>query len=119
MPVLKNPRHERFSAFMAEGRSIVEAYAAAGYRRDDGNAVRLSKKPAIAGRVQELTGQIADRVAATKQITREKLVEWHNDVRKQGMKSGQLSAADKAITEISVLTGLRVERSEVGSPDEV
>ena len=75
-------------------------------------------RSAITGRVQELTGRAAARVVAKQQITKEKLVEWHNNVRKRGMKSGQLSAADTAIKEISILTGHRIEKSEIGSPGE-
>jgi hypothetical protein len=118
MPVLSNPKHERFAQLLVQGESAVNAYEQAGYRRDDGNAVRLTKKPAIADRVQELTGRAAARVVAKQQITKEKLVEWHNNVRKRGMKSGQLSAADTAIKEISILTGHRIEKSEIGAPGE-
>jgi hypothetical protein len=65
-----------------------------------------------------LTERAAARVVAKQQITKEKLVEWHNDVRERGMKSGQLSAADTAIKEISILTGHRIEKSEIGQPGE-
>jgi hypothetical protein len=51
-------------------------------------------------------------------ITREKLIAWQNEVREHGMDSGQLSAAGTAIKEIAILTGHRIERSEVGLPGE-
>jgi hypothetical protein len=57
-------------------------------------------------------------VAVVQQITKEKLVGWQNEVRERGMESGRLSAAGTAIKEISILTGHRVERSEVGAPGE-
>jgi hypothetical protein len=58
------------------------------------------------------------RLAAAQQITKEKLIEWHNEIREQGKKNGQLSPAETAIKEISVLTGHRIERAEIGAPTE-
>jgi hypothetical protein len=113
MQMLSNPRHERFAQYLAQGKSAVEAYEVAGYRRDDGNAVRLTKKPAIAGRVQELTGLAAEKA----KITVERLIAEAEQVRARAMESGQLSAA-AAIKEKGVLSGKRVERAEVGSPNE-
>jgi hypothetical protein len=37
MPVLKNPRHERFALLLAEGLSAYAAYKQAGYQPHDGN----------------------------------------------------------------------------------
>ena len=65
MPLLNNPRYERFTQLLAQGKSAVDAYEQAGYRRDDGNAVRLTKKPTIADRVQELTGLAAEKAKIT------------------------------------------------------
>jgi phage terminase small subunit len=92
----------------------VDAYELAGYRRDDGNAVRLTKKPAIADRVQELTGLAAEKA----KITVESLIEQADEVRQRAMESHQYSAAVAAIREMSVLSGMRIERREIGPAGE-
>jgi hypothetical protein len=117
MPVLSNARHEKFAQLLAQlhgEMTVADAHEQAGYRRNEGNASTLARHPDVQERVKEIKGH----VAAAQQITREKLVEWHNEVRQQGMVNGQLSAADTAIKEISVLTGHRIERAEIGGPGE-
>jgi len=37
MPVLKNPRHERFAQLLASGKSGTAAYELAGYKPSDSN----------------------------------------------------------------------------------
>ena len=75
MPVLKNPRHERFAQFMAEGKTCVDAYQLAGFKRDDGNCSRLlSARPEIQARLQELTGKLEARAAKRHEITTDSLV---------------------------------------------
>jgi len=111
MPVLSNARYERFAHLLAQGKAAVEAYEQAGYRRVDGNAVRLAKKPAIAGRVQELTGQEAEKAKIT-------LIAEAEEIRVRAMESKQFSAAIAAIREIGVLSGHRIERREIGAPGE-
>jgi hypothetical protein len=114
MPVLTNAKYERFAQLLAQGKSAVEAYERAGYRRDDGNAVRLTKKPAITGRVQELTGQAAEKA----KITVETLLRQADEIRRRAMESHQYSAAVAAIREMGVLSGARIERKEIGAPGE-
>lgn len=62
MPVLPNPRHERFAQELVKGASQIAAYAAAGYKADRGAACNLSAKPYISQRVAELQGMAAARV---------------------------------------------------------
>jgi phage terminase small subunit len=52
------------------------------------------------------------------QVTAESLVAEVEEVRQRAMESGQLSAAVAAIKEKGVLTGKRIERSELGAPGE-
>jgi phage terminase small subunit len=108
MPILSNPRHERFCQYLAQGETAVDAYELAGYRRDDGNAVRLTKKPAIANRVQELTGLAAEKA----KITVESLIN-----RPTKFASARWNAV-AAIREMSVLSGMRIERREIGAAGE-
>jgi hypothetical protein len=78
----------------------------------------LQRHPEIKDRATQILTENAARVAAAQLITKEKLIEWHNEIREQGKKSGQLSPSETAIKEISVLTGHRVERAEIGAPGE-
>jgi hypothetical protein len=122
MPPLENPRHESFAAFMAEGKSAGEAYELAGYKPSKYNRMAagalLAKKPEIRERSILVATENAARLAASKHISKEKLIEWHHEVRTRGLESGQLAPAGTAIKEISILTGHRVERAEIGSPGE-
>jgi hypothetical protein len=54
MPVLKNPRHERFVQLLASGKTVTDAYEEAGYRRNDGNGPALARTEEINGRVTEI-----------------------------------------------------------------
>ena len=62
MPVLDNPRHELFAQALASGKSATEAYTAAGYTDNDGNASRLKGNERIAARVTEILEKAAERV---------------------------------------------------------
>lgn len=61
MPVLKNPKHERFAQERAKGLDADAAYQKAGYRRDRGNAVRLTTKDSVSARIAEIQGKAETR----------------------------------------------------------
>ena len=71
-------------------------------------------KSAIKARVQQITAGTVKLA----QVTAESLVAEVEEVRQCAMESGQLSAAVAAIKEKGVLTGKRIERSELGAPGE-
>jgi hypothetical protein len=56
------PRHERFAQGIAAGMLQIEAYVAAGYARNEGEASRLRKKPQVAARIAELCASSAQAV---------------------------------------------------------
>jgi hypothetical protein len=124
MPVLKNPRHEKFSQLLASGRSAKDAYSGAGYRPSDSNGAWLAKKDEISSRVAEINAQALERERATAAaaeravVTRQSLVEKLEATRKAAHDTGQFSAAVAATKEIAILCGLRIERSERGQPGE-
>lgn len=62
MPVLSNPRHERFAQELFRGKSAIDAYGDAGYSPDRGAATRLSANVSIVARVRELQETAAQRV---------------------------------------------------------
>jgi phage terminase small subunit len=114
MPVLANPRHERFVQYLAEGRTATEAYALAGYKPSRANASHLLDNPDVIERLRQITTKRA--VAAA--VTAESLIEQNQKVFDAAMEAKQLSAAVGANKEISILAGIRVERSEIGGPGE-
>lgn len=59
MPVLSNPRHERFAQELAKGKSQIEAHELAGYKPHRGNASSLAQDKSILERVSELHGERA------------------------------------------------------------
>ena len=115
MPVLTNHRHERFTQLLAaapKGMTVTDAYEKAGYRRNDGNASTLARHPQVQGRLKEIKGELAEKAV----VTAESLMKEAEEVRVRAMERGQLNAAVAAIKEKGVLSGKRVERSEVGGP---
>jgi phage terminase small subunit len=57
MPALRNIRHERFAQELAKGKEAGEAYEAAGFTANDGNARRLKQNEAIMKRVEALLSE--------------------------------------------------------------
>ncbi len=70
MPVLKNARHGKSAQELAKGKTADDAYAAAGFKPDRGNASRLQHKENIVQRVTELLEweQVAEGKAPAKAI---------------------------------------------------
>lgn len=64
MPVLKNPKHERFCQEIAKGTSHAKAWITAGYQTNANaasvSATRMLKQPSIANRVNELLERKAE-----------------------------------------------------------
>jgi phage terminase small subunit len=114
MSVLRNPRHERFVQYLAQGKSATDAYALAGYKPSRGNASNLLHRPDVSKRLRQIMTKRAVAVA----VTAESLIEQNQKVFDAAMEAKQLSAAVGANKEISILAGIRIERSEVGAPGE-
>lgn len=108
MPVLSNPRHERFAQELAKGKSAIEAHQEAGYSPNRGNASTLANDQSILKRVAELQ----ERGAIKAEVTAASLIEEAEEVRLKAMAQGQLAAAIAAIREKGVLAGVRVEKRE-------
>ena len=114
MPVLSNPKHERFAQELSKGKTQEEAYKAAGYDGSAPHACRMVKNGNIQARVAELQQRGAERA----EITVQSLIQEAEEARQLAMQSGQPSAAIAAVREKGVLSGKRVERSEAGKPGE-
>jgi hypothetical protein len=73
MSVLTNPRHELYTQRLAKGETEASAYAAVGYKPDDGNASKLARK--VRERVQEITGTAAERTGLSVEYVINSLIE--------------------------------------------
>jgi len=124
MPVLANHRRELFAQLLFQGFSAVSAYAKAGYKRHDGNACTLAKHPEVLARLEEIRGEqtgvpVGTRaIAARANVTAETLMDELEQARALAMESKQPSAAVGATKEKSILSGHRIERTEIGGPGE-
>lgn len=65
MPILRNPRHERFAQELAKGKSASEAYVIAGYQQSEPNASRLTRNDKVQARVAEILSAGALRAEIT------------------------------------------------------
>lgn len=114
MPVLKNPKWERFAQELAKGKSQTEAYQIAGYRGDRTAASRLSTNSNISDRVAELQERGASRAEITVDRIRDMLLEDRQLARELGQSAAAVSAVDK----LAKLYGHMIDRKEIGKPGE-
>jgi phage terminase small subunit len=108
MPVLKNPRHERFAQELALGKGPTEAYVAAGYKENRSAASRMLQDVNVCERLAEIQG----RVAAQVEVTAISLIAKLEEIGRLATRDGQYGAAVAAAKEQGVLSGVRVERSD-------
>jgi hypothetical protein len=73
MPVLKNPRHERFAQLVASGISANAAFTQVGYKGPQ-NSSRLSRNELVARRIEELQAR-NEKKAEMAAMTRDELVQ--------------------------------------------
>jgi phage terminase small subunit len=74
MPVLSNPKYERFAQELAKGATADQAYVLAGYKEHRSNAARLSANEHIRSRVEEILSRVANKVGATLERTLQEIV---------------------------------------------
>jgi phage terminase small subunit len=109
MAPLRNALHEAFVRSLLEGKTGLDAYEAAGFKRDDGNAARLRRNPKVEERLAELQSEIAGQT----KVTVESLIGELEQARLKATDLKQLSATIRAIEGKAKLAGLMVERSKI------
>jgi len=117
MPVLTNPRHEKFAQLLAQlhgEMTVTDAHEQAGYRRNDGNRSTLARHPDVQARVNEIKARAASDVV----VNVKTLIAESELVRLGAMNSHQYAAANGAIKEKAILSGNHIDRAEVGGPGE-
>lgn len=145
MPILSNPRWERFAQEVAKGISGAEAYRSAGYSANANAAAvaatRLLKDPNVRARVNELlaerekthaqaSAKAVERVALTKEWVLAKLIENAERAlqsRPVRLPSGdevpgeykyEGSVANRALELLGKELGMFIDRKEQGAPGE-
>lgn len=113
MPVLKNPKHERFAQELAKGKSQIEAHETAGYKPDDGNAASLANRPEVQARVQEITGRGALRA----EVTVASILSELDEVRELAIGLEQPAPAVSAIMGKAKVAGLLIDKAELSGKD--
>lgn len=112
MPVLANQRHELFCQGLAKGLTVDEAYAAAGFKPNRGNASRLKANEGIEARLREILAEGAGRAAVDAGRTMQEIARVAlSDIRQAFTESGSLnSPADwpedfaRAVAAVEVVT---------------
>src|ERR1035437_9423299 len=114
MPVLTNPKHERFAQELAKGKTGDEAYVVAGYKRNADNASRLKGDERIRGRIDEILGKAAEKVG----VSRERILTELSLIAYAELGNEFVKANDKraACMDLAKIEGYIVEKSEVGKP---
>jgi hypothetical protein len=121
MPVLKNQRHETFAHAVANRKTQAQAYELAGYKVV-GKAVtsiaavasKIANRKDVADRIKEL----AEKAANIAEVSLADLINKAEDARIMAMATRNPSAAVSAIREMGVLSGKRIQRTEIGAPGE-
>jgi hypothetical protein len=114
MGPLKNPRHERYCQELFKGEPQNAAYETAGYQYHEGNASRLRSNEKVISRLSELQAE-AQR---SNEVTVASLLQELETARTKATDLNQLSAAVRATSEKAKISGLLIERVEIGKPNE-
>lgn len=115
MPVLSNPRYERFAQGIAKGKSQHDAYVYAGYSNnkspsgDRSNAGTLARRPEVAARIKELLEKQAAKIG----VTVGDLVKQLDEMYLLAKRKSQPAAGVGAVLAKGKLLGLIVDKAEV------
>lgn len=112
MPVLKNPKHERFAQELAKGAAQYKAYSDAGYTGGETAACRLSRNVKVTARVAELQKHSARRTEITVASITNRLIGIADKAEKDEMGAPGLSVARASLMDAAKLNGLVVDTKE-------
>jgi phage terminase small subunit len=114
VPVLKNPRHERFAQLVASGVRPGEAYVALGYSKNGAaqSAARLIQRTDIRKRLDDILASAAQSVAAEVAFDQKRVLSRLDVLGRKAEELKQFSAAVRCEELIGKERGMFVERSE-------
>lgn len=109
MPILENPKHEAFCQARANGMTLEQAYAEAGYKPARQNAERLTTKDYIKARISALREKNGQRF----EITTESIARELDEAIVFAVECKAASARVAAVVAKAKLAGLMVEKQSV------
>lgn len=120
MPQLKNPKHERFCQNVIDGMkhkwTQAEIYMRSGYKAEGHSAEiaasRLLKKDEIQSRIAELTAPAARKA----RLTADTLMQKFERIEQGAIEAEQFGPAGRAAELQGKLSGLMIDRTEIGAP---
>ena len=115
MPVLSNPRHEKFARALAAGKSAAEAYAESDYAPNRHNASRLKTIEHVARRIAEIRAENDQATAKAMEVLgldRNSVLRSLLEERALGSERGQHGSAIRALELIGKELGLMRRRKQ-------
>ena len=113
MPALPNRRQEKFCLKVAQGLPKVVAYEEAGYKRDYGNAVRMTANDKVQQRLLELTGTAEiQELASRDRILTELASVGYSPI---GGPDVKVTEKTNALMGMAKIAGLLIDRKEIGA----
>jgi hypothetical protein len=94
---LKNARHEKFAVSVAHGMPANQAYVEAGFKYNEGNAIRLKGNEKVAARIAELEQQRTERVTEKTAIDAAWVLQKAVDLHNKALEEKAFSAAKGAL----------------------
>ena len=102
-----------FAQGLVEGKSANQAYVSAGYKYNEGNAIRLKGNEKVSARVEELQASHVQR----HNVTVDSLTNELEDARLSAMDGSRESAAISATMGKAKIHGIGAEKHEHSGPD--
>jgi len=113
MPILRNPRHEKFSQLVASGIKPTEAYVSLGYSKVGApqSANNLLKRTDVRERVNEIQSLAAQSAAEEVAFDQKRVLNRLDILSRKAEELGQISAAARCEELIGKQRGMFVDRT--------
>ena len=114
MPILKNPKHERFcQLYIVHGNNASKAYEEAGYSAT-GDAIRINASKLLTNaNIKERIKELQLETEEKELITREGLIEEMNELKATAKADNQLNIVAKVLEMQGKMIGSFTEKREV------
>jgi phage terminase small subunit len=110
---LKNARHERFAVAMATGMPASQAYVEAGFKYNEGNAIRLKGNEKVAARIAELEAKRTEKVISATAIDAAWVLNKAVELHSKALETNQLSVAKGTVELIGKHVDVQAFREQV------
>jgi phage terminase small subunit len=118
MPILPNPRWEKYAQCVASGMTPGRAAASAGYAKSGNNQGRLKTIPEVARRIEEVRIQLYEATIKKSAVEKSHVIQSIIETREAAKAAMQYGAALKADELLGKTIGMFIERREIGRAGE-